>query len=184
MPHSFMRLFVVAILATVMYNDPAESLAQASPYPLTRAQPYRVIPPGTLLEIDRALSTEPVKDGIARVNLQPTEGFQAVVKGGERVNIQPTEAFQVIAESATTLVGRFPRAVMMQVSTKGVRIIARDEEIAKMPLLHFEPAIENAMMGGPWKLQPIHGGDFSAPRFNFFELPQPAIPLLREIKKK
>jgi hypothetical protein len=184
MPHSSVHLLLAAVLAAVVWSVPTDSLAQSSPYPVSRAQPFRVVPAGTLLEIDHSLSKERVKDGIARISLQPTEGFQARVKGGERANIQSTEAFQVIAESKTKLVGRFPRAIILRLSTEGVRIIERDEEIAKMTILHFKPAIEDAMMGGTWKLQPIHGGNYSPPRLNSIELPLPEIPSQPEPKKK
>jgi hypothetical protein len=171
MPHSLARWFIVAILASIACNVAANAFAQASPYPLTRAQPYRVIPAGTLLEIDRGLSIEPVKDGVAKVHLQPNRESQVPANGKGPVIIRPTEAFEVIGESETSLFGRFPRAVMLRVNTKGIRIIARDEVIARMTILHFEPSIEKAMMGGPSLLPRIEERNTPLPR-GLFDLPQ------------
>ena len=154
MPHSLARLIVVAILACIACNVAAGAFAQASAYLLTRAQPYRVIPAGTLLEIDRTLSIDTAKPGFAEVSHWPDE------------------AFHIATESKTKLVGRFPRAVIIRVSTEGVRIIERDEEIAKMPLLHFDPTIERTMMVPTLQVQPLFNPDIKAPRFNSIEFPK------------
>ncbi len=129
MPHSLVHRFLAAVFAAIILIVPTDSLAQASPYPVGRARPFRVVPAGTLLEIDRALSKDPVKQ-VARVSLWPDD------------------AFLVVGELDTKLLGRFSRAVILRVGTDGVRIMEREKEIAKMTILHFEPAIENAMMGG------------------------------------
>jgi hypothetical protein len=183
MPHSLARWIVVAVLASIVSNVAADVFAQASPYPLTRAQPYRVIPAGTLLEIDRGLSIESVKDGVAKVHLQPNRDSLVPVNGKGTVIMRPTEAFEVIGESETTLFGRFPRAVMLRVNTKGIRIIARDEVIARMTILHFEPSIEKAMMGGPALLPRIEERNTPLPR-GLFDLPQIKPGETGESKKK
>ena len=93
----------------------------------------------------------------------------------------PDDAFLVVGELDTKLLGRFSRAVILRVGTDGVRIMEREKEIAKMTILHFEPAIENAMMGGAFQQQRINVGDFSMP-------PQllvpPQLQLRPETKKK
>ncbi len=55
MPRSFVRRFLAAVFAAAIWSVPTDSLAQASAYPVSRSRPFRVVPAGTLLEIDRAL---------------------------------------------------------------------------------------------------------------------------------